>query len=80
MTASNPLCKCHKSGAWRTREDAEAALIRIQADPEPRMYTPTHVTSCARGVWHLTSKQQKRWRSGKNNARNDRRAYRREYR
>lgn len=66
MRASNPLCRCSKSGAWTTRQAAEEALRRVLDDPDPaRAYKPTHVFECPHGVWHLTSKSGKTWRSGK---------------
>lgn len=66
-TSRNDLCACHKSGAWRTRERAQAALERILAEPlDPtRLYAPSGVERCPAGIWHLTSKTGKRWAKGK---------------
>lgn len=62
----NELCACRKTGAWRSRSAAEAALIRVQeshAEKPPHFagYVPTAVAPCRnkRGVWHLTSKTEK---------------------
>ena len=65
--ASNPLCGCRKSGAWTTKEAAEAALRRVQSAPEDlgRGYRPIAVERCTRGVWHLTAKDGKRWKHGR---------------
>lgn len=67
--ARNELCACHKSGAWRTKSAAEEALERVQALPpnpdDPRWYKPVDVQRCAAGIWHLTAKPGKSWRSGK---------------
>lgn len=66
MTASNPLCPCHKSGAWRTYQEATTVLGRImQQPPKERMYQPTRVTQCPHGIYHLTSKPAKVWAKGK---------------
>lgn len=66
-TRRNDLCACPKSGAWRTEIEARAALQRILAAPFDlgRGYRPTNVVMCAHRVWHLTSKAQKDWKSGK---------------
>jgi hypothetical protein len=67
--ARNPLCSCHKSGAYRTRGEAEDALRRVLDAPpnpvDPRPYKPVAVVRCAAGVWHLTTNAGKRWKAGK---------------
>lgn len=63
---SNQLCKCKKSGAWRTKYAAMKALERILDGAETARRFPTGVTRCTKGIWHLTSKNGKVWAHGKN--------------
>lgn len=73
-TASNPLCKCKKSGAWSSKRAAEAALQRILDAPEDlgRGYRPIAVERCTARIWHLTSKDGKRWKHGRRGRRRGR--------
>lgn len=63
----NDRCSCRKSGAYATRDVALRELERVQelAQTSGQLYVPTGVERCPAGVWHLTSKTAKRWKSGK---------------
>jgi hypothetical protein len=50
---SNDLCGCRKSGAYRTRQEADRALERILANPRTGDY-PRAVHVCDEGIFHLT--------------------------
>lgn len=62
----NELCHCRKTGAYKSRSAAEAALERVldayaKKPLKAAGYVPTAVAPCrgTKGVWHLTSKSEK---------------------